>query len=615
MKPRTWLLLGLLIVLVAAAGWLGLTGYRTAAQARLALADLDRLQAAAAAPSLAALPALRADLAALETHLRATQAHGRPFLWLAPRLGWLPRYGRDAVAAPALLEMGVQAAAGGRGAADALAPLADLLGAGGGLDRLPALVQGLRDAAPGLTEAQTRLAAAASARATIQGPLDPRLDRQLGRLDRLLPLAQVGLELATVVPGLLGADGPRSYLVLAQNSHELRATGGFISGVGVVAFDRGRITQLHVTDSYAADNWRQPHPAPPQPLSEQMGLQLWTVRDANWSPDFGQAGEVARALYAQDQGVATDGAIAVDLEAVRMLVGVLGPLQVADVAEPVTEANTIQWMKEAWQSPTTTTANLQTAESREWHQSRKDFMGELLAAALSKLESGADLDSVALAGALLQMLDQRHLQISVDDPAVAALLAARGWDGGLRPPKDSDFLAVIDSNVGYNKVNAVVQPALRYSVAQQDDGLVATLVISYTHTAPAGVEPICDRSPRYGDSYDEMTRRCYWDYLRVYVPGGSELLAADGLKKVNTEPGERGTTIFAGDFVARPGEVYVVTLRYRLPAGLPDAPYRLFVRKQAGAGAIPLTAEALGCRWETSLLEDQRFVCGSQIEK
>lgn len=612
MKPRPLVLLGLLSVVLAVVAWLGMAGYRTATDARLALADLDRLQAAAEKPSLAALPAWQADLAALEAHLVEVQAHGRPFLWLAPRLGWLPRFGRDAVAAPALLEMAAQAAAAGRGAVDALVPLAGVLADGGGLDSLPALAQGLRDAAPALAEAQTRLAVAGRARAAIREPLDPRLQRQLDRIDRLLPAAEAGLQMAAMAPGLLGMDGPRTYLILAQNSHELRATGGFISGVGVVAFDGGRITQLNVRDSYAADNWDQPHPAPPQPLSEQMGLQLWTVRDANWSPDFGQASEVARALYAQDQGVTTDGAIAVDLEAVRMLVGILGPLEVPGIDEPVTAANTIQWMKQAWQSPTTTAATVQSPQRREWLESRKDFMGELMAAALIRLERGADLDLIALAQTLLQMLERRHLQVSMDDPTVAALLAARGWDGGLRPPKDSDFLAVIDSNVGFNKVNAVVRPALHYSVGRQEAALIATLVISYTHSAPAGAEPACNRFPRYGDSYDEMTRRCYWNYLRVYVPGGSELLATEGLKKTATELGERGTTIFAGDFVMSPGETHTVTLRYRLPAGLPTVPYRLFVRKQAGTDAIPLIVEALGHRWETDLREDRAFVAEGQ---
>ncbi len=609
MKARNRVLIVVAILLLAGVGWLGFSGYRAATQARAALAALNRLQALASTPALAAFPEARADLAALETHLRNTQRAARPFLWLAPRLAWVPKYGATIAALPALLDVAIQVAVAGHEAADALAPAVEVIQAGSSLDRLPELVAALQAASAQLNEADLRLVAAEMTRGSIRGPLDARLETQLGRLDRLLPLARTGVTLARLAPELLGAEAPRTYLILAQNNHEIRATGGFISGAGYVTLDQGRIVTLKMADSYAADNWTQPHPAPPLPLTEQMGLQLWTVRDANWSPDFVEASEVARALYAQDQGVFTDGAFAFDLEAARLLVGVLGPLQVEGIDEPITAANTIRWMKEAWQSPTATEESIASPQRREWFRSRKDFMGELIAAAFGRLQHGDDLDVLALGQTVLTLLDRRHIQISVDDPVVAAILAERGWDGGLRPPLGSDFLAVIDSNVGFNKVNAVVKPALAYRVEAAGTGLTATLVISYTHTAPAGSEPVCERSPRYGDSYDEMTRRCYWNYLRVYVPGGSELIAAEGFKKIGAEPGERGTTVFAGDFVVQPGEVYTVTLRYRLPADLPAAPYRLFVRKQGGTVAIPLTVQAMGCGWETDLLADRALVC------
>ena len=212
------------------------------------------------------------------------------------------------------------------------------------------------------------------------------------------------------------------------------------------------------------------------------------------------------------------------------------------------------------------------------------------------------------------MLDGRHLQIAVDDPALAKTLAEQGWDGGLRPPKESDFLAVVDSNVGFNKANAAVAEAIAYRVEPANGGLEATVTLTYTHTAPAGAEPICDHTSRYGDSYDELVNRCYWDYLRVYAPGGSELLEADGLNQPAVEQGERGTTVFTGSFVLRPGDQHVVTLRYRLPADLPAAPYRLFVRKQAGTLAPPLAVDVATCQWATDLAQDRGLECKAGVE-
>ena len=104
-------------------------------------------------------------------------------------------------------------------------------------------MDGLAGAQPALAEAAARLARVAEMRNALPPLAEPRLQRLLDKLDKLLPLAKDALALAQAAPALLGADGPRTYLLLAQNNDELRATGGFISGAGHVTIDRGRISR------------------------------------------------------------------------------------------------------------------------------------------------------------------------------------------------------------------------------------------------------------------------------------------------------------------------------------------------------------------------------------
>jgi len=610
MKIKTSLSVILLLFVIAVA-WLGWTSYRAATQARLALADLRRLQALAENPSAEALPALRDGLADLETHLSNTQGMARPFLGLAPLLGWLPEIGPTVREAPQLLAMGIELAGGGRQALDALMPVTDLLGQRGEGELLARALPLIAAARPELAAADMRLARAEALAAQVRGPLHPKLAPQVTRLNYYLPLARAGLKGAQVAPSLLGMSGPRTYLVLAQNSDELRPTGGFISGVGHVRLDNGRVTEIKLGDSYAVDNFEQPHPEPPSALRELMGADLWLLRDSNWSPDFPASALVARELYAQDRGIDTDGVVALDMEAVRLLVEALGPLQMPGTRQQITGENTIAVLKQAWESPSTTQSTVQQADTSNWWVKRKDFMGILAAAAMAKLQGG-DLNPGALAKALYGMLDGRHLQIAVDDPAVALLLTERRWDGAMQPPNGGDFLAVVDTNVGYNKANAAVQAPIDYRVAPDGAGLIATLTLTYTHTArPLAPGTPCDRTPRYGDSYDELTERCYWDYLRVYAPAGSEMVATEGLARTQTERGEGDTTVFSGDFVLEPGASHEVVLRYRLPNSVATKPYRLFVRKQAGSVAPPLQAQAGACLWQTDLGRDREFECKS----
>jgi hypothetical protein len=615
MNPRKALAYAVLLLIAAMFVWLGWSAVRASIQARLALADLNRIEAIARDPAPEALPTLAEHVAALDTHLTGTYTAARPFLWLAARLGWLPSIGPSVQALPALLEAAVDLAGGAHQALDALAPAlaaASSPGEGNVLGRaMPALVA----AGPALAGAESRVAQAEQARAAITGPLHPRLAGLVERLDGILPLARAGLEAGQAIPALLGADGARTYLILAQNNHELRGTGGFISAIGYVRLDAGRIADLKLTDSYAADNFKQPHPAPPPALSEEMGTQLLLLRDSNWSPDFPSTAQVARALYEQDQGIPTDGAIALDLEAARLMVGALGSLTLEGVDGPVTADNAIAKMEQAWEAPPTSQDSLQEGVTGEWWLKRKDFMGDLMTAALGRLENGADLNPTAMARALLAMLDGRHLQIAVDDPTLSELLAARGWDGALRPREGNDFLAVVDSNVGFNKANAAVKQEIAYQVDPVSDGIEATLTLTYTHTAKAlpANEP-CDRTPHYGPSYEDLIRRCYWDYLRVYVPGGSELLSVDGLKRAGAEPGEQGTTVLAGDFMLPPGEKHVATLRYRLPFAAGTTPYGLDVRKQGGTPSLPLAVSVGRCLWKSTLDRDRSFACPTGAE-
>ncbi|MCB0253966.1 MAG: DUF4012 domain-containing protein [Anaerolineae bacterium] len=587
-------LLIVLVVLLALVGFIGVRAFRAATSARAALQEVRALQGldrdALSSLDPAALSLLRDRFARLETDLMNVGTQAGPFLAISKGLGWLPGIGAEAAAAPELLQLGQQTATAGRAALDGALVVLEASQAGGEDSTLTRVTAALQASEPDWAVAETALNNVATIRDGLDiSTLDPRIAGALAQLDTYLPLLRTAVSLGKVAPALMGADEPRTYLLLAQNSEELRPTGGFISGVGLITIDGGDLGDMDFSDSYTVFNPDVDHPLAPPDLERTMGAQILVFRDSNWSADYPAAASVAQSLYQLDTGTATDGVFAFDIEATRRLIGAMEPLALPGYDEPVTSQNLAAAMREVWAAPVDIETTVVDRETSQWWRHRKDFMGDLAAAARAKVEAG-EVDFGALAQAVYSSLQEKHILLSVNDPATMALLRDSGWAGAV-DPGEADYLFVVDSNVGWNKVNTLVDRSTRYTVRPLADGSAeAELRLAYTHGGQA-IEGPCVQEVHYGDTYEDLRRYCYFNYLRVYVPDGAQLLDAQGFEpdSVDQAFGEAGSTVFSGFVVTPSGGEHEVTLRYRLPASVfQDGLYRLRIQKQAGVPAWPV---------------------------
>ena len=418
----------------------------------------------------------------------ALQRDTAPLLWLSKYLGWMPVVGDDLKAAPALLDVALSVTQAGTIAFDSLEPLMTWQEQSDFGERpLAQVLDTLAEARPALEAAQAHLDAAEYRRSDIdQASLSTRAADLVDQLDDYLPLFQTGLDGARVLPDLFGASGTKSYLILAQNSDELRATGGFISAVGLLTLKDGQVSDITFEDSYAVDDFSHSYPDSPPEVLRYMGIDQWVFRDANWSPDFPTSAQKALELYRISRDVDADGVLALDQYAVQGVVAALGTLEVPDWPEPVTGDNVISLIRSAWAPED---AEGTAAFDREWWGQRKSFIGDLIGAMRDKLEAKPDdVNWFSLGQAVLQSLDERHLQIWLADERneAANLLSERGWDGALSDTA-SDYLLVADTNLGFNKVNAIVQEELDYRVLFNTGGAAqATLTIKHANPSNGG---------------------------------------------------------------------------------------------------------------------------------
>jgi len=549
---------------------------------------------------------ISADLAGMEQALHGIQGHLKPLL-RPPWLPW-PAARENLLALYTLLDAGTDLASVGQVAAGGLQVVAETLEArqvptpdqqAPGMSEV--LFNGLVAARPHFVEAAQQMGSpvqeiTALAERNLWSPLADHVPT----LAHYLRLGQAGLEATAAAPALLGETRPITYMILAQNNDELRATGGFITGIGLATLEHGRIVDLTIRDSYEFDTFPFDHPYPPEPMLRYMRIEQWATRDGNWSPDFPTTARDTEDLFHLENSGEIAGVVAFDMLALPALIKAVGPLYLADYEDEITAANVLQKTRDYWSPPLPEGITLESwIEKMGWKQikqdwwiHRKDFMGVLARALLGRVQASGQGDQLSqLFWAVKRAMDEKHILLSFDEPAVQRFLVAAGMDGAVDQETPGDYLLALDTNMGYNKVNPNVEKHIAYQVRLDPAAApLATLTITYHNRSPAQAE--CVHESKIADTYELMTQDCYWNYLRVYVPLGSQLLSTEGITETEAPTAKHGRTMFATFFVVPAGESRTVRFTYRLPAW-DQAEYRLLVQKQAGTDAVPLQVRIL----------------------
>lgn len=339
------------------------------------------------------------------------------------------------------------------------------------LERLRGLAPALRSTVVTIDDASAALAADRSP--WVLPPLQDRLTSLSDQIDALRPEAELAAEAAEVLPGLLGADGIRHYLVLSATPGETRELGGFVGGYSLLAFEGGSVTAVasgRVTDLYdIARAGALDDPAGYPTRFIQADPQQWP-QNLTSSPSVHLVARATRDLIPALNGRAIDGIIYVDAFAVAELLNFTGPISVEGVDGFLTAA---------------TFAEFALIEQYRT-DGRDDLVGNLATSAFGSLAT-SDLPGPEELGRVLgPVARQGRLQVVTFDDAENAFLErvrlqrTFGWSG------ESDAIAVVQTNASENKLDLYLHRRVEYDVRIADDGrLDAVVNVDLTLDVPA----------------------------------------------------------------------------------------------------------------------------------
>lgn len=383
---------------------------------------------------------------------------------------------------------------------------------------------------------------------------------------------------------MTGMDRPKRYLILFQNSSELRPTGGFPGSYGLITFENGRIKDLKADDIYNPDGQIKELVIPP--LQLQHITPSWGMRDAAWFIDFATSARKVMEFYRRGGGAAIDGVIAIRPKMIADILEIIGPISLPGYDMVLTADNFLP------------TIQLEV-ESKKTPEPKKVIMdlAPVLMQRIASLPSPEWLKVVQIIS--IDLIDHDAMMY-FDDPELQGYVTDWAWDGSVRQG-EADYLMVDISNIKGAKTDAVTDTSVKLESRFESGTIVHRLTLTRQHDG--GSTP-------YG-----FYNKTNYSYVRILVPKGStlwgivgndrpvnnplmsynksgvvidpDLAALESTYKYDILNGattyeESGKTGFGFWMKVAPSGTQEVQLEYIIPAKYAASDYRLYVQRQSG---------------------------------
>lgn len=393
-----------------------------------------------------------------------------------------------------------------------------------------------------------------------------RAQKVLTQLDTYAPDIKQALQ---IIPGLLGVGtGEKRYMVIMQNDKEIRATGGFWTNYATFKIRNGLLSSdFSSKDMYSIDTTLDridavfTFPVPPAAYTKYLKVARWYARDANASPDLPTS--IDQFLYSYNiasrisplEIKPVDGIFTMDTQVIREMLDVTGPVTVNGLTY---DTNNVVLELE----------RIASLELRE-QTNRKRVLGDLMERMLINVfESDKNLWP-KLVEKGIDLVARKHIQAYSFDPAAQALFEKYNLAGRIVDPVVGDYAYVVQTNLGGDKTNWFVNKVVTHTLAMQDNRWIRTVNVKYAYPQPS-------------DDFLPFVKR-FRDWVRVYVPLGSEFISVDGSEDGTGQDQERNKTYYTAYVELGPGETKELTFKYYLPNGLiKDDVWNLYIQKQSG---------------------------------
>jgi len=423
------------------------------------------------------------------------------------------------------------------------------------------------------------------------------------------------LQATELLKSVLGEDGKKRYLLVFQNSNEIRATGGFLGSYALVDIKDGNLIKSEVPGGgiYDLQGGFYKNIEPPMPL--KLLTDKWEIQDANWFLDFKESAKKISSFFeSASNGSTVDGVIAINSNILVDLLKLTGDISLEKYNVTLTQNNVVDEIQNIIKS------------NRLKTNKPKEIIVDLFSVISEKLFNIDNSDILTSISLLNKTIQEKNILAYFNDNSNQKIVENLEFDGGIAN-SNQDYLSINYSNVGASKTSQIIERNVNQEIKILQTGeVISTLTINNKYPTDSIIK---DRNV---------------DYVRIYVPLGSELISTSGFddsivvkdsinpsakqdkdldpinrfktKELNSNTityNDEGKTVFGNFMFLDSGDDKTIKIIYKLPFKIDynkvnknkNYSYLLYIQSQPG---IKNTSFDLNIKTSDNVLFNDKFI-------
>jgi hypothetical protein len=359
-----------------------------------------------------------------------------------------------------------------------------------------------------------------------------------------------------LLPGMLGKQQPRTYLLMIQNPAELRSTGGLPGSLALLHADDGKVTMGWQGSPNDISGGTSPAVELPKDTAQQYGPSpAIDPRDANFTPDFPEAAQIMKAMVERRRDEKLDGVVSVDPIALAQLMRGTGPVTVTN-GVTLNAGNVVQALLN------------QTYQVLDTQEEQNTFFETVARKIFDSVMGGQGDQQLAIRGLASAAGQHRVLVWSAHDDEQAALegTAVSGSITGDSAKHPEIGMYINDSTAGKMDYYLQYRSSAAAVDCRKDDAQDIRATLALTSTMPTDFGSLSVWILGSGQYAAQGTIAFN---LRVYAPRGGEItgLHVDGESRSITSDKHKDRQVAFVPITLGPGQKTTVTADLRTAKG------------------------------------------------